>query len=238
MVEQILQIGDILVNNRHVIYIRTFLNIVFLTSLTSYFYQDFYGDYTIYSINEYKEILQFFLSGEFFKVGAIYFLTFLTTKIISDLLFEFFNFVMRNFLKRAIKALKGFKVLEEFQQGNQNELEQKHVQKLPKIVLITYNQLKDLNKSNVFNESIQILEMQKNELKNTFLFIIRLIICAWFYWVGSIIELELLILTHLFSVIFLLIVILLNSFYDLIPQLLSIYLKKLNLYFQKIDQIN
>jgi|JI6StandDraft_1071083.scaffolds.fasta_scaffold01651_4 hypothetical protein len=238
MVEQILQIGDILVNNRHVIYIRTFLNIVFLTSLTSYLYIHFYGDYTIYSINEYKEILQFFLSGEFLKIGAIYFLTFLTTKIISDLLFELFNYVMRSLLKRAIKAIKGYKVLEEVQQGNPNELEQKHIQKLPKIVLITYNQLKDLTKSHVFTESIQILEMQKNELKNTFLFIIRLIICSWFYLAGSIIGSELLIIVHLFSLLFLLIVILLNSFYDLIPQLLSIYLKKLNLYFQKIEQVN
>lgn len=237
MVEQLLQIGDLIVQKRYIIYLQAFFNIVLVGSLTSYLYINFYGGYTIYSITDYKEIINFFLSGEFIKVGAIFFVSFLTTSIFSGILFEILNQITRNKIKSAILEAKGFKELEEFEAELQNELEHKYIKKPPRMLYVIYPYLKEIAESDEFFETMQDLEMNKHELRNSFLFVIRLVICLFFYWTGSIIGLELLILGTLISLIFLWLIIFLNQFYDLIPELLSIAFEKLEGYFKKQEQI-
>lgn len=237
MIEQLLQIGDIIVQKRYIIYLRAFFNIVLVGSLTSYLYIHFYGDYTIYSISDYKEIAQFFLSGEFIKVSAIFFLSFLTTNIISAILFEIFNYGTRRRIKKAILEAKGFKELEEFENEIQNELEKRYIQKPPRMLLVVYPYLKEIAESDEFFETIQEIEMNKHELRNSFLFITRLVICLIFYCAGSVIGLGLLLLGAVLSFIFLWLIIFLNQFYDLIPELLSISFEKLEAYFKKQEQV-
>lgn len=233
MVEQLLQIGDILVQKRYITYLRAFFNIVLVASLTSYLYIYFYGNYEFYAITNYKEIFRFFLSGEFIKVSAIFFLTFLTTNIISAILFDSFNSFTRHQLKKVILSTKGAKDMEEFEVAIQNEMERKNIQKPPRILLILYPYLKELAESDEFFEAIQEIERNKHELRNSFLFIIRLVVCLFFYWAGSVIGLGLLILGAIISLILLLLIIFLNQFYDLIPELLSIAFEKLDIYFNK-----
>lgn len=237
MVEQLIQIGDLIVQKRYIIYLRAFINIILVGSLTSYLYIHFYGDYTIFSITDYKGITHFFLSGEFIKVGTIFFLTFLTTVVISGILFEIFNQITKKKIKKAILEAKGFKELEEFEESLQNELEQKYIKKPPRMLYVVYPYLKEIAESDEFFETMQDLEMNKHELRNTFLFIIRIVICLFFYWAGSVIGLGLLILGMLISLIFLWFIIFLNQFYDLIPELLSIAFEKLEGYFKKHEQI-
>lgn len=236
MVEQILQIGDILVQKRYITYLRVFFNIVLVASLSSYVYIYFYGNYDFYSITDYKEIFRFFLSGEFIKVSSIFFLSFLMTNIISSILFDSLNSFTRNQLKKVILRTKGANDMEEFEEAIQSEMERKNIQKPPRILLILYPYLKEMAESEEFFEAIQEIERNKHELRNSFLFVVRLIICLIFYYVGSVIGLGLLVLGTVISIIFLLLIILLNQFYDLIPELLSIVSEKLDMYFKKHEQ--
>lgn len=236
MVEQFLQIGDILVQKRYIIYLRAFFNIVLVASITSYIYIYFYGEYDFYSIADYKEIFRFFLSGEFIKVSAIFFLSFLTTNIVSAILFEILNSFTRKQIKKLILATKGANDMEEFEEAIQNDMERKYIQKPPRILLILYPYLKEMADSDEFFEAIQEIEKNKHELRNSFLFIMRLVICLFFYCAGSIIGLGLLIFGVIISLIFLLLIIFLNQFYDLIPELLAIVSDKLEVYFKIHEQ--
>lgn len=88
MNELFLFIGDYLKGQNVYPVFRRILNLLFNISITSFFYEKCYGDYTWFNYYDYKGILDFFIKGGFFIPLSIFLVVYGTTQFLAMIIFS------------------------------------------------------------------------------------------------------------------------------------------------------
>lgn len=79
------------------------LNLLFITSLSSFYYETFFGKYVWIDIFDYKSILDFFIKGNFFIPFSLFLIIYFLLDCVSSLIFFVFKSVGNSLLTKPIK---------------------------------------------------------------------------------------------------------------------------------------
>jgi len=92
MYESILALADYLKGKAIYPPARKVLNLLFNISISSFFYERFYGHYQWLNYQDYKGILDFFVKGKFFIPFTIFFTVYLSTQLLGIILFSLLTY--------------------------------------------------------------------------------------------------------------------------------------------------
>jgi hypothetical protein len=113
MIEQIVSFANELKDHQVSPLIRLLLNFLFVGGISSFIFIEFYFDYELLDISDYKGYFRFFINGEFIVPLGIFFIMWNVTRWISFLLFKFPNFIMGVRLRNAILRFSFLKTMPE-----------------------------------------------------------------------------------------------------------------------------
>lgn len=219
--------------------IRRFLNLLFLVSITSFFYERLYGRYTLDEITNYKVILDFFVKGHFFIPFSIFVIVYALTQFISFLVFKIF------YLKKSLKITKeifeqkiekedlveGAGVIESYL----NNLT--HINLSKEEIIEVYTEIKQELSYEDIMELKKVLNDQKDIIELNFVLILRMFIAVTIYY-ASLENFGGYLYYPVIAILILLIIVLYNTYkyLDIAPALFEKFSIHLEYYLNKIDE--
>ena len=235
MINELLQIGDLIVQNRYVRYLRVILTFLIICSATSYMYTWMFGEYELIAITNQTEITRFFLNGYFIRVALLFGSIAISTYLLGTIIYNRWNAGVEKWVVVETSRLNQFKshIRSYKMQGNdEKQIPQLYSKWFSKWL---HQKIKTILTSPAY---WQFLSMRNyNELKNKaesyFIFLIRLIFYVLLCCFASIISWWIFIVIIIVIPILLFMIVILTQFCGVLPNYLKVLNQGLDIQFEE-----
>jgi hypothetical protein len=148
--------------------LRGFLNFVFTASITAALFQSIYFKYEVYDITDYKVIVDFFLTGNFFIPFILFLIIYRITYYIPNILFFLSNHFITKYLDKKLDPLFDtiIRSTDDF---------------IISILELT-KRIVDRHKEEVFSQYVLKLRKSQWDIEDGFVLYTRGLICAIIYY--------------------------------------------------------
>lgn len=160
------------------------LNLLFIISLSSFYYEKFFGRYVWLDITDYKSILDFFIKGSFFIPFSTFLITYIFINLASNLIFIVFKFFGDLVFTRPIKYhyLRRQSIEDRISEINLVSSFIVPVNLTKRSFFDFYVKLRNELNHNVLFELSKEIERPKENLEKTFDLIVKVIILIFTYY--------------------------------------------------------
>lgn len=186
MNELFLFIGDYLKGQNVYPVFRRILNLLFNISITSFFYEKCYGDYTWFNYYDYKGVLDFFIKGGFFIPLSIFLVVYGTTQFLAMIIFSTVNFFKAVKLNKEILEYQFKKDIIEQRLNEINEVSDivSPIKLTKETIVSLYQNLRTHLTPEAFENMETDLKEPKQNLEATFSSAFRMMIAITIYFIS------------------------------------------------------